>query len=558
MIFYNRKKKIKVGTGDEIASCMEFIEHSLNDLGTNKNLLLKTLLLAEECAAQIIEHADDGAFLSVKVRKALGDAQVVISALGREYDPYDHADLLGNGLSEEEEDDVSEAARAILLKAHGESLKFSRSRGKNSVRILSGQAKKSGLFYTFAALFLGLLFGLLMSEVFPEAVSSGLSVYVLTPIKTCFMNALKIIIAPVVFFSIVSCISQFKDIAELGRIGAKVMGMYLFTTVIAVFLSMGIALLLHPGDFGFALQFAGTTENINIDTGVDTSLINTIVNIVPSNFIEPFLESDTLQLIFLAVICGMAVGMVGEYSAMLQGLFDALNSLFLTITAIISRLIPVAVFCSVALVMVEIGSDSLLSVLAMAGTQILAVFCMLAVYGLLILVLGRLNPITFFRKAWEGMLTSFTLSSSSAAMPTNMKVCTEKLGISPKISNFSIPLGATVNMDGTCIFLMVNGLFLARAYGVQIQSQTIATLVVTIILLSLGAPGVPGAAFVCLGIVLEVMNVPVDSIGIVLGIAPFLDMFDTMSNTTGDMAAALIVAKREGLLDIEKYRESEH
>ena len=115
MIFYNRKKKIKVGTGDEIASCMEFIEHSLNDLGTNKNLLLKTLLLAEECAAQIIEHADDGAFLSVKVRKALGDAQVVISALGREYDPYDHADLLGNGLSEEEEDDVSEAARAILL-----------------------------------------------------------------------------------------------------------------------------------------------------------------------------------------------------------------------------------------------------------------------------------------------------------------------------------------------------------------------------------------------------------------------------------------------------------
>ena len=557
MFFYNQTGKFKADQENVLASCMEFIEDALKKIGTDKKLMLKTLLLAEESAVQIIEHADEGAFVSVQVKKVLGDAQVSISSLGKEYDPFYHSEISESGFSNLEEveaSEASEAARAILLKAQGEKLKFSNRRGRNSVRILSGQSEKSQLIYTFAALFMGLLFGLFMSEVLPEHVSSGLGTYVLTPVKTMFMNALRIIIAPVVFFSIVSCISQFKDIAELGRIGAKVMGMYIFTTVIAVFLSMGLALLFHPGEYGFALNLSETVKNVEMDTNIDTSLLNTIVNIVPSNFVEPFLKSDTLQLIFLAVICGVAVGMIGEYTAVLQNLFDALNSLFLTITTLISRFIPAAVFCSVALIMVETGSGSFLSVLFMVGTQIIAVFCMVVVYGILVLVMGHLNPFMFFRKIREGMLTSFTLCSSSAAMPTNMRICTEKLGISPKISNFSIPLGATVNMDGTCIFLVTSGLFLARAYGVEIQSGMLTTLIITIILLSFGCPGVPGGALVCLGIVLECLDVPVESIGLVIGISAFLDMFDTMSNTTGDMAAALIVAKSEGMIDLSRYK----
>ena len=204
--------------------------------------------------------------------------------------------------------------------------------------------------------------------------------------------------------------------------------------------------------------------------------------------------------------------------------------------------------------MFDLGGASFLSVLGYAGTQVLTIACMLAVYGLLILVLGRLNPLTFFRKNREGMLTSFTLSSSSAAMPTNMRTCTEKLGISSKVCSFSIPLGATVNMDGTCIFLVTAGLFLARAYGVAISGSALVSLAVTITLLSLGCPGVPGASLVCLGVILESLDVPIEAIGLVMGIYPILDMFNTMSNTTGDVAASLIVARSEGLLDIEKYK----
>ncbi len=166
-----------------------------------------------------------------------------------------------------------------------------------------------------------------------------------------------------------------------------------------------------------------------------------------------------------------------------------------------------------------------------------------------------MNPIIFFKKNREGMLTSLTLSSSSAAMPANIQTCTNKLGISPLVCSFSIPLGATINMDGTCIFLTITGLFLARAYGVAVPGAAIVSLAITIILLSLGCPGVPGAAAVCLGIVLADLGVPIEASGLVMGVIPFLDMVITMSNTTGDVAASLIVARSEGLVDLEIFNE---
>lgn len=331
--------------------------------------------------------------------------------------------------------------------------------------------------------------------------------------------------------------------------------MYMMTTVIAVFLALGISVLLQPGTPGFALALEQGIAEIGVTTDVDTSLLSTIIHIVPSNLIKPFLESDTLQIIFLAILCGVAVGMIGEYTSVLHDLFEACNALFLTITTIISRLIPLVVFCSVAMMTAEMEGASLLSTLGFAGTVLLAFFCMLIVYGLLVLLLGHLNPITFFKKNREGMLTSMTLSSSSAAMPTNMRTCTDKLGISPKVCSFSIPLGATVNMDGTCIFLTIGGLFLARAYGVAVPGSAMVSLAITIILLSLGCPGVPGSALVCLGVVLESLGVPIEAIGLIMAINPFLDMFGTMSNTTGDVAASLIVAKSESLVDLEVYKK---
>ena len=177
----------------------------------------------------------------------------------------------------------------------------------------------------------------------------------------------------------------------------------------------------------------------------------------------------------------------------------------------------------------EMGGATIVPVLGMFGLHTLCIFCMLAVYGLMIFLLARLNPFRFYKKNRGAMLTSFSLMSSSAAMPTNMKTCTEQFGISPKICSFSIPLGATVNMDGTCISLTVSSLFLARAYGIELTGGMLLSLAVTNILLSLGAPGVPGVGLICLSVALNSIGVPIEAIALVMGIYPIINMLNTMS-----------------------------
>ena len=556
--FMNKKKTFNIGDGQALQDSLAFIEETLKKNGLDNKHIIWTLLMAEELIPQMIRFAAEGAGLHVKVLKYLGDISVTIRAEGESFDPYaipadnPFADD-PSGIGKMEDKEAEQAIRGILLRSQGDKLKISHRNRVNKVRILVDRSRQRMLIQTAAALLIGLVFGLLMKFVFPPALSGGLTTYLLNPLKTMFMNALRIVIGPVIFFSIISCISGFRDLTELGRIGIKVMGTYLFTTLIAILLAFGISMVLKPGTFGFAMPMAGNMGAVNVDLSVDTSLLHTIINIVPSNLLSPFLESNTLQIIFLAVLCGIAVGLIGEHTSLLQEFFEACNSLFLTITTLITRLIPEVVFCSVAMMAANTDGSSLAYVLRYAGVVLLGFLCMILMYGLLLLILGCLNPITFFKKNWEGMLTSLMLSSSSAVIPTNIRICTEKFGVSPKVCNFSIPLGATINMDGTCIYLTITGLFLARAFGVPVPTSAMVSLAITIILISLGCPGIPGAGMVCLGIVLSQIAVPIEAIGLIMGINPFLDMFCTMSNTTGDVAASLIVAKSEGLLDRDIY-----
>ncbi len=549
--FINQKQQYPAADVQTLPECMKFIENMLKTIGTERKLLLRTLLIAEEVLGQFLEHASPEDTVRVRVKKTFGDAQITIRVAGSEYDPYED---VTDDLGDLENEDAQRAIRSILLKAQGEKLKFSYKNGVNSARIQTGGAERSMLHQTIAALVLGLIFGVLMQYVFPQTVSDSLNNYLLNPVQTIFMNALKAVIAPVVFFSMVSCISQFKDLSELGRLGAKVMGTYIMTTIIAIILSLGLSLLINPGEKGFALSMTDEIQKVDLDLTVNNSFLQTVIGIVPSNFLQPFVNGDTLQIMFLAVICGIAVGLIGEYSDVLKNFFEACNSLFLTVTTMITRFVPIAVFCSIALMIRQVGGASLVYVLSVSGTVVLALFCMMVVYGLLILVLARLNPLTFYKKHREGMLTSFTLSSSAASMPANMKDCTEYMGISPKICSFSIPLGATVNMDGACMTIVIFGLFLAKAYGIDIPASGLLSMMVTTTLLSLSCPGIPCAGMICVGIVLKSIGVPVEALGLIIGVYPILDMFSTMSNTTGDVAAALIVAKREGLVDLDKYR----
>lgn len=546
------KASFPLSEKNALADSLVFIRKNLTEVKAGSKLTARAMTACEEMISLFVDNAAEGAVLQVRFVKTLSEYYIDIRCKGEQFDPYDSgiedaADLKALG-----RDDAGRAIRSILLKSYADKLKYSNSNGINRAQITAGKAEQSMLMKTVIALVLGIALGLILKFALPQALSEGVNYYFLVPVRTMFMNALKLIIGPVIFFSIVSCLSSFKDLSELGRIGAKVMGSYILTTIIAVCLAVGLSGLLHPGHPGFALDehLEAHPEYAQV---VDTSLRSTIINIVPANFVKPFLESDTMQIMFIAVLCGIAVGMVKDYSETLKKIFDAGNTLAMTITSLITRFIPLAVFCSVAHIVDTAGSRSARELLGFIGTHFLTVICMLMVYGLILLVIGRLNPFRFYAKFKEGMLTGLALASSTAAMPTNLRICTEKLGISPMVCNFSIPLGATVNMDGTCITLTIAGLFLARAYDVNITAATLLSVMVTIILLSLGCPGVPGAGLICLGIVLQLMNVPVEAIGLIIGIYPFIDMVNTMSNITGDVAVSAVVARSEGLLDTNVY-----
>ena len=538
-------KSFDITDSDVLEKTLGYIRNTLSLKKISKSTIIKTELLAEETIVLLIKHGVKGEKITVKISNFLGDVSIELKLRGEQFEPN-----LNTG---DELDANEDAIRSILLNAYGEKYKYSHRNNVNRVRIIVEKGERNALYLTLIAMILGIVCGLCLTNFVPTPVENVISTYFLRPIKTMFMSAIRIIIAPVIFFSLVSCISQFKSLTDLGRMAAKVMGVYTFTTLVATVLGFGVATVLKPGEWGFALNGASNVENFVVENKTRASVLDTIVDIVPSNLLKPFVEANTLQIMFLAILIGIAVGMIGEYSAVLKEIFEACNSLFLTITTIISKAIPIASFCSVSLMITELGGGSVKSVLAAGAVEIFTIVLMICIYGLLILLVAHLNPIKFFSNIREGMLTSFTLASSSASIPINMRICRDKLGIEPKLYNFSIPLGATVNMDGMCIYMTSFAIFFARAYGIEISYSAMLSSVLVIVLLSLASPGVPGVAILNMGIVLSQFGVPIEAIGLILVINPIIDMADTVNNITGDLTATVLVAKSEKLIDVEKY-----
>lgn len=536
---------------DVVGKSVLFIHECLVALKVDRRQRVRSELLCEESISQLVAHAKEDGELFVSVKETFGKIHIHLQMPGEEFAILSDTAL---GEIDAENENALEVIQAFVFKAYGENFKTSYKKNMNMVRIAVDEPSQT-ILRTAIALLAGVLFGLFMRYGLPQNVVGVISEYALTPIKTVFMNALNMVVAPVVFFSIVTCFSQYNGISEFGKIGAKVMMYYLLTTFMAVIVSMSFSILIQPGQLGFALSSANIGQIAIAESTTDTSILNMLINIVPNNFLSPFLESNTLQLIFLAALCGSVFGAIGDYAKTLKDLFEALNSMFLQITTLIASFIPLTVFCSVSLLVYSLDLASLQSIIGVIGVELLSIASMLCIYACLIFFFGHLNPFTFFKKAKEGMLMGLTLSSSSAAMPTNLKICTQKLGISPRLANFSIPLGASVNMDGASIFLTVMTLFLARAYGIEVTQSQLLSLAITNILLSLGAPGVPGAGMVCLGIALKTVNVPIEAIGLIIAIYPFLDMVNTMNNVTGDMTVSTIVANSENILDRDIYNK---
>lgn len=399
---------------------------------------------------------------------------------------------------------------------------------------------------------LGLALGCLLNIMGPnEWVQSYLIGGVFELGGRIFLASLKVLVVPLVFVSIVCGTASLDDIKKLGRIGGKTMILYVLTTAIAIALAIMVALLVSPGD-GFTMEVPSTF------TAASTPpLLDVIANIFPSNPFKAMVDGEMLQIIVFAVLFGLALTLSGAPGKRVAAVFNDLNEVILQMVMMLIKLAPFGVFFLLTKVFALQGFGAIVPLakyfFVVLGTLFLHV---ILVYGGLLKGLSGLSPVRFFKNYREVPIFAFSTASSNATLPINLEVTEKKLGVSNTIASFTIPLGATVNMDGTAIMQGVATVFVAQVYGVHLGMTDYLMVVLTATLASIGTAGVPGVGLVMLAMVFRQVNLPVEGIGLIIGVDRLLDMVRTAVNVTGDAVVSCIVAKSEGQLDMNVF-ESE-
>ena len=383
------------------------------------------------------------------------------------------------------------------------------------------------------ALVLGIICGLLMMNHVEIAVTY------IKPFGTIFLNLLKFIVVPIVLLSIMCGVMSMEDVKKVGAIGGKTVAFYMVTTAFAVSIGLLISNL-----FKGTFQVLKTT-NLEYTPSEPVSFMDTLVNIFPSNAVQPLVDANMLQVIVIALLIGFGFVLVGEKAAPAKAVIESLNEVMVKVMDLIIKLSPIGVFCLITPVIAENGAaviGSLAAVIAVAyGCYILH---MVVVYSGLVKVGAGVSPLKFFKEMAPAMIFAFSSASSVGTLPINIE-CTEKLGVKKEIATFVLPLGATINMDGTAIYQGVSAVFIATCFGIDLTFVQMLTIVLTATLASIGTAGVPGAGLVMLTMVLQSVGLPLEGVALVAGVDRIFDMGRTVCNITGDAACANVVNAME-------------
>jgi len=372
-----------------------------------------------------------------------------------------------------------------------------------------------------------------------------------------FMRGLRFIAVPIVIFSLIVGASSLNDLSKLSRIGGKTIGIYLVTTAIAISVGLLFANILKPGSFvseetrdGFVAQF-GDQANAKIAAAKAPDIWDTVLNIVPKNPFNAIAQGNMLQVVFASLLVGIALTLIKrEKAVVVINFFDAMTDVIIKVVEIVLMIAPYAVFALIVDQIAELGLDILGS---------LAVYCLVVVAGLATMafvvypigfkILGGISFGRFFKAISPAQLLAFSSASSSATLPVTMECCEQRLGIKEEVSAFVLPIGATINMDGTALYQGVAAVFIAQLYGMDLTIADQLTIVLTATLASIGTAGVPGVGMIMLVIVLESVGIPLEGIAVILGVDRILDMCRTSCNVTGDCMVCAVVASSEGAIE---------
>ena len=392
----------------------------------------------------------------------------------------------------------------------------------------------------------GIVVGLLIQfSTSPEAWIQTFLVHgILDTGGTLFVASLRLMVVPLVFVSLVCGASNLADGAAMGRLGGKTLGLYLMTTAIAISLALSLALIVSPGESG---SFATTTEYSPRET---PSFKEVVIGIFPTNPVAAMAEGKMLQIIVFALLFGIAIAKVGTPGQKIKAAFEDLNAILMRLIMMLVQVAPIGVFCLMAKLFTTVGWAQIADLATYFITVVSAlVIHLVVVYPIILTLLARVNPISFFGKMREPMVFAFSTSSSGATLPITLRTVRERLGVSNQIASFSVPLGATINMDGTAIMQGVATVFIAQVYAVDLAFADYLTVIITATMASIGTAAVPGVGIIMLTMVLAQVGLPVEGIALILGVDRLLDMMRTAVNVAGDSTVALTVAQTEGQID---------
>lgn len=396
----------------------------------------------------------------------------------------------------------------------------------------------------FIALILGVVTGLILHPIKENPmVEKYLLNFIFNFLGNGFVRAIRMVVVPLVLCSLVMGSAGIEDVTKLGRIGIKTLAFYLSTTAFAVVLALVGGNIINPGK-GIQLENIATTA---VKTPETKPFVDILLDMIPINPIEALATGNMLQIIVFAILLGVTLSLLGEKASNVKKLFEEGNSISLKLVELIMKLAPLGVYGLIAKTFTTLGYVALIPLFKyfIGVVIILFIHCLVTYQGILILF-GKYNPIKFFKGFAPTMMIGFSTASSSACLPSSLKTVQENFGVSKTISSFTIPLGNTINMDGTAVMQGIATIFIAQIYGKDLTMAHYISIILTATLASIGTAGVPGVGVIMLGMVLVQVGLPLEGIGLVMGIDRFVDMFRTMINITGDAVCTLVIAKTEG------------
>lgn len=368
-----------------------------------------------------------------------------------------------------------------------------------------------------------------------------------------FIRLMQMLVVPLVFCSLVCGSMSIGDTKTLGKVGVKTICFYLVTTALAVMCALSVALLIKPG-VGLNMS---DIQKAEVSAAAETKITDTLLNIIPKNPINAMANGDMLPIIVFALFVGVMLAKLGSRTSTVSNFFSQFNDVMMEMTMTVMKLAPIGVFSLICRTFANLGFSAFKPMLKYMGNVTLVLFiqCFI-VYQILLIIFTRLNPIKFIKKFFPVMMFAFSTATSNATIPMSIDTLSKKMGVSKKISSFTIPLGATINMDGTSIMQGVAVIFIAQAYGINLSMGDLATVVLTATIASIGTAGVPSVGLVTLAMVLNSVGLPTEGIALIMGIDRILDMIRTAVNITGDAVCTTIVCHQEKELDVNVFNSA--